>query len=97
MHARVAPRHFRGLQVQLGQFPGPAERLTVRYNFGNYSPFLRGTRRKRLWVQQERLRSSRSGAVTPGGKDAVTGSNARGEVGHVLEGRALRSHNYTGK
>src|ERR1700693_4287252 len=95
--ARVAARNFRRFQVQLGEFAHPAERLTARHNFGNHSPFVSGTRRERLWVQQERLRSSRSSAITPGGKDSVAGRNARGEVGHILEGRTIRRHNYTGK
>src|SRR2546426_10721839 len=97
MHAGVAACHFRSLQVQLGQFPRPAERLAVRHNFGNHSPFVCATRCQRLWVQQERLRSSRSSAIAPGGKDSVAGRNARGEVGHILEGRTIRRHNYTGK
>src|ERR1700731_341723 len=95
--ARVAARHFRRFQVQLGEFAHPAERLTARHNFGNHSPFVRGTRRERLWIQQERFRSSRSSAITPGGKDSVAGRNARGEVGHILEGRSIRRHNHTGK
>src|SRR6266478_257409 len=95
--ARVAARHFWSFQVQLGEFACPAERLTARHNFGNHSPFVRGTRRERLWIQQERFRSSRSSAITPGGKDSVAGRNARGEVGHILEGRTIRRHNYTGK
>jgi hypothetical protein len=37
---------------------------------------LRGTRRQRLWVKQERLRSSGSSAITPRGKDSVTRRNA---------------------
>src|ERR1700731_3135532 len=81
--ARVAARHFRSFQVQLGEFARPAERLTARHNFGNHSPFVRGTRRERLWIQQEGLRSSRSSAITPGGKDSVAGRNAGGEVGHI--------------
>src|SRR5271168_3770120 len=97
MDAGGAARHFRGLQIQLRQSPRPAERHTMWYNFGNYSPLVCGTRRQWLWVQQERLRSSCSSTVTPGGKDAVTGSDARGKVCHIMEGRALRSHNYTGK
>ena len=40
---------------------------------------------------------SRSSAVTPGGKDAVAGRNARREVGHILESRTLARHNDTGK
>ncbi len=43
MHARIPARHFRGLQVQLGQFPRPAQCLAVRYNFGNHSPFVCST------------------------------------------------------
>src|ERR1700752_2763202 len=95
--ARVAARHFWSFQVQLGEFARPAERLTARNNFGNHSPFVSGTRRERLWIQQERLRSSRSSAITPGGKDSVAGCNARREMGHILEGRTIRRHNYTGK
>src|SRR6266478_1508762 len=48
--ARVAARHFRSFQVQFGEFARPAERLTARHNFGNHSPFVRGTRRERLWI-----------------------------------------------
>src|SRR6202041_296335 len=94
--ARVAARNFRRFQVQLGEFAHPAERLTPRHNFGNHSPFVCSTRRERLWVQQERLRSSRPSAITPGGKDSVAGRNARGEVGHILESRTIPGHNYTG-
>src|ERR1700730_8848941 len=95
--ACVSASHLRSLQVQFGQFPRPTERLTVRHNLGNYSPFACSTRRQRLRVEQERLRSSRSRAITPGGKDSVTGSNPRGEVSHILEGRILPCHNHTGK
>src|SRR5579862_24181 len=95
--ARVAARDFRRFQVELGQFACPTECLTARHHFSNHSPVVSGTRRERLWVQQERLRSSRSSAITPGGKDSVAGRNARGEVGHILEGRTIRRHNYTGK
>src|ERR1700719_690949 len=59
----------------------------MRHNFGNHSPFICGTRRERLWVEQERLRSSCSGAITPGGENSVAGRNALGEVGHVLDCR----------
>src|ERR1700751_1946262 len=97
MYARVAASNFRSLQVQRGQFPRPTERLTVRHNLRNHSPFVRGTRRQRLWVQQERLRSSRSSAVTPRRKDAVARRYARSEMRHLLESRALRCHNYAGK
>jgi hypothetical protein len=57
----------------------------------------RGTCRQRLWIQQERLRSSRSSAVTPCRKDAVTGRNARREMRDILESRALRCHDYAGR
>src|SRR5215467_4899549 len=56
-----------------------------------------GLRRERLWVEQERLRSSCSSAITPCGKDSVTRHNARGEVRHILEGRTLGRHNHIGK
>src|SRR5207244_10220058 len=65
MYARIAAGHFGSLQVQLGQFPCSGQRLTVRHNLCNHSPFVRGVRRERLWVEQERLRSSRSSAITP--------------------------------
>ena len=97
MHARVAARHFRSLQIQLAQLPRPTESLPVRDNLSHHSPFVRNPRAQWLWVQQERLCSSRSSALTPGGKDSVTGRNARNEVGHILEGGTLRRHNYTGK
>src|SRR5215471_5238839 len=45
-----------------------------------------------LWVQQERLRSCWSSAITPRGQDAVTRHNAAGEVWHVVEGRTLGRH-----
>src|SRR6266853_2988290 len=94
VYAGVAARHFWSLKVELGQFTCPAERLAVRHNFGNHSPFICGTRRERLWVEQERLRSSRSGAITPRGKDSVTRHNAAGQVRHVMERRTLRRHNH---
>src|SRR5207302_7210358 len=95
--ARVSAGHFGSLQVQLGQFSRSTERLTVRHNLGNHSPFVRGLRPERLWIQQERLRSSRSRAITPRGKDSVTGRDPRAEVRHIPEGRTLPCHNYTGK
>ena len=91
MDARVAARYFRSFQVKRGQLARPAERLTVRNDLGNHPPFIGSTRRERLWVEQERLGPSRSSAITPSGKDAVTGHNTRGEVAYVLEGRALGS------
>src|ERR1700739_2473070 len=97
MYARIAAGHFGSLQVQLGQFPRPTERLAIRHNFGNHSPFIGRASRERLWIKKERLRSSRSRAITPGGENSVAGRNALGEVGHVLESRAICRHNYTGK
>ncbi len=70
MHARVAARHFWSLQVQLGQFPRPTERLTVRHNFCNHSPFVCSTRRQRPGIEQEGLRSPCSTAITPRGVKA---------------------------
>src|SRR4029077_15401672 len=97
VYAGVAARHFWSLQVELGQFPGPAERLAVWHNFGNHSPFICGTRRYRLWIQQECLRSSCSGAITPGGEDSVTRHNAAREMRHIVEGRTLGRHNHIRK
>src|SRR5207302_10494024 len=97
MYARVAAGHFGSLQVQLGQFPCPGQRLTVRHNLCNHSPFVRGLRRERLWVEQERLRSSRTSTITPGGEDSVTWYNAASEMRHIMEGCTLGRHNHTGK
>src|SRR5579864_823423 len=68
--AGVSAGHLRSFQVQFGQFPRPAESLTVRHNLGNHSPFIRCTRRQWLWIEQERLRSSCSSTITPGCKDS---------------------------
>jgi len=84
VHARVAPRHFRYLEIQGGEFPRSAERLSVRDNFGNHTPFARSTRGQRLWIQQERLRSPRTGAITPCGEDPITGNNASSAQGKVV-------------
>src|SRR5437016_11715084 len=97
MYARIAAGHFGSLQVQLGQFPCSTERLAVRHNLCNHSPFVRGLRRERLWVEQERLRSSRTSAITPSGEDSVTWYNAASEMRHIMEGRTLGRHNHTGK
>src|SRR6266850_2670286 len=80
MYARIAAGHFGSLQVQLRQFPCPTERLTVRHNLRDHAPFVCSARSQRLWVEQERLRSSRSGAITPRSKDSVAGHNASREV-----------------
>src|ERR1700722_9833839 len=97
MYAGIAAGDFGSFQVQRGQFPSSGERLTVRNNFGNHSPVVRGASRDRLGVEQERLGAARTGAITPGGEDSVAGSNALREVGHILESRALCRHNYTGE
>src|SRR5439155_693730 len=94
VYARVAARHLRSLQVQSRQFPRATKRLAVRHNFRNHSPFIGGPRRQRLWVEQKRLRSSRSSAITPRGKDSVARHNARGEVRHILESRTLGGLNH---
>jgi hypothetical protein len=36
MYTHIAAGHFGSLQVELGQFPCPAQRLTVRHNFCNH-------------------------------------------------------------
>src|SRR5882762_2461280 len=97
MYARVAAGHFGSLQVELGQFPCSGQRLTVRNNLCNHSPFVRGLRSKRLWVEQERLRSSRSSSITPRGKDSVARHNASREVRDIVEGRTLAGDNHIGQ
>ena len=97
MYARIAAGHFGSLQVQLGQFPCSGQRLTVRHNLCNHSPFVRGLRRERLWVEQERLRSSRSGAITLRGKDSIARHNASREVRDIVEGRTLAGDNHVGQ
>src|SRR5437870_13069607 len=89
VYASVAARHFRSFQVQLCQFPAPAERFTVRHNLANHSPFVCSARRQRLWVQQECLCSSCSNAITPGSKNSIARHNASGEVRNIVEGRTL--------
>src|SRR6266567_84230 len=74
VYACVAARHFRSLQVQLCQFPRPAERFTVRHNLANHSPFVCSARHQRLWVQQECLCSSCTSAITPGSKNSIAGT-----------------------
>src|SRR6266446_9980313 len=97
MYARIPAGHFGSIQVQRGQFPCSGQRLTVRNNLCNHSPFVRGLRRKRLWVEQERLRSSRSSSITPRGKDSIARHNARREVRDIVEGRTLAGNNYVGQ
>src|SRR5271170_6894321 len=95
--ACVAAGYFGGLQVQLGQLVGAAQRLTVRDDFGNHSPFVGSSRRYRLWVEQKCLRSSCSRAITPRGKDSVARHNASSEVRNIVEGCTLGSDNHVGK
>src|SRR6267154_3838925 len=97
MYARVAARHFRSFQVQLCQFPRPAERFTVRHNLANHSPFVCSACRQRLWVQQESLCSSCSSAITPGRKNSIAWHNASAEERDIVEVRTLGCHNHTGK
>src|SRR5258708_8347746 len=93
VHARVAASHFRYLEVQSSEFPRSAERFSVRHNFGNHAPFVRGTRCQRLWIQQERLRSPRTSAITPRSKDAVTRNNPSPELCPIVQGRtSARPH-----
>ena len=97
MYACVAARHLWSLQVQPSQFPRSTDGLPVRHHFGNHSPFVCGARRQWLWIKEKSLRSSRARAITPCRKDSVTGHNSSCEVGNILEGRTLSSHNYIGK
>src|SRR5438874_10892763 len=97
MYARITAGYFGSLQVQLSQFPCSRQRLAVRHNLCNHSPFVRSLRRERLWVEQERLRSSRSSAITPHGKDSVTRHNASREVRDIVEGRTLAGDNHVGQ
>jgi hypothetical protein len=48
--------------------------VAVRNDFGNHPPFVRGTRWEGLRIEQESFRSSRSRAITPGGKDPSPGT-----------------------
>src|SRR5437870_5481659 len=60
-------------------------------------PFVRGLRRERLWVEEERLRPSRSSAITPHGKDSVARHNASREVRDIVEGRTLAGDDHVGQ
>jgi len=97
VHARVAPRHFRYLEIQSGEFPRSAKRLSVRHNFGNHSPFVSRTCCQRVWIQQERLRSPRARATATRGKDAVAGNNASSEVWQIIEARPFTRHDHIRK
>src|SRR5205085_10241465 len=97
MYARVATRYFRSFQVQLSQFLRSAECLIVRHNLANHSPFVCSARPQRLWVEQERLSSSCSSAITPRRKDSIARHNASSEVRNIVEGRTLGCDNHTGK
>jgi hypothetical protein len=94
VHACVAASHFRYLEVQSGEFPRSAERLSIRHYFGNHTPVVRGTRFQRLWIQQERLRSPRTSAITSCGKDSIAWHNAASEMRHIVEGRAFAGDNH---
>jgi hypothetical protein len=85
MYARMAAGHFGSLQLQLGHLSCSGQRLAVRHNLSNHSPFLRGLRRERLWVEQERLRSSRASVPK------ALASNAG--IGDVAEGREINFGN----
>ena len=97
VYARVAARYLRRFQVKRGQLPRPAESVTVRNDFGNHPPLKRSTRREGSWVEQECLRPSRSSAIAPRGKNAITGHNTRSEVAYVLERRTLGRNNDVGQ
>ena len=77
--AGVAARNFRSVQVEGGQLTSPSECFTIRHKLGNHSSFVGGERRQRLWIQQECLRPSGSGAVTPSCKDSVTRNKSTGQ------------------
>jgi hypothetical protein len=47
-----------------------------------------------MWIQQESLGSTRSGAITPRRKDPVPGNNAASEVRQIMEGRIFGSHDH---
>jgi hypothetical protein len=68
MRAGVSACDFRSFEVERGQLRCPGEHFAVWHDLRDHSPFVRRTRSQRLWIQQERLRPPRSGAVTPGGE-----------------------------
>src|SRR5580658_10664263 len=97
VHACIAARHLRHLEVQDGEFPRSAERLSVRNDFGNDSPFVRGARRQRLWVQQKRFGPPCSSAITPRRKYSIPWHDASREVGDVVESRTLACDDHVGQ
>src|SRR5258708_39789859 len=97
MCPRVAACNFRSLQVHRCQFACATEGLVIAYNLGDYSPFVSGLRRHWMWVQQKRFRSSRPGAITPGGEDSIPGNNATRKVGQIIERRTFARHDHVGK
>src|SRR5580700_11496309 len=97
MYACVATCNLRSLQVQFGQFSRSIERLSVRHNLRDHSPLLRSAGRQRLRIEQKRLGTSRSTAITPRGEDAVTRCNTLGVMRDVLKGRTLARHNDIGE
>src|SRR5262249_24240500 len=68
------------LRVQRGAFSRAAEHPAVGHHFGKDSPIICRSCRQWLEIQQERLRSPRTGPVTPRSEDSVTGHDATGEV-----------------
>src|SRR5690348_1703454 len=95
---RVLPRVTSGaFKYNLANSRARTRALPFGTTSATTTPFVRRLRLERLWIEQERLRSSRSSAITPRGKDSVARRNPRGEVGHILKGRAICRHNYTGK
>src|SRR5580704_4965913 len=97
MYTRVAACHLRRLQVLLGQFARPTQCLAVWDYLGNHSPLVRGSSRNWLWVQQECLSSTRSGAIAPSREDSVARHDPAGEMRQIMEGRTLGRHDDTGK
>src|SRR5216684_2205538 len=94
---RVASRHFRRLQVHRCQLTSTREGLPIAYDLGNHTPSVSGLRRHWMWVQQKRLRSSRSSTITPGGEDSIPGNNATRKVGQIIERRTFARHDHVGK
>ena len=96
MDAGVATRYL-APQILPRQFLGTAERFAIWHDLGNYSPMVRGGRGNRLRIQQECLRSTRTGAIAPRREDPVARHNTAREMGRVVERCAFCRHNYVGK
>src|SRR5258708_27377960 len=95
--AGVAAGDFRSFQVERRQLTSPSECFSIWHNLGNHSPFVRGERRQRLWIQQECLFPSGSGAVTPSGKDSVTRNNTTGKVWQIVKRCPFTGYNHVGE